>query len=206
MARQTTKLWSPRGELKYPHLVQPDTKFDADGVYSTKIVIASENCQEFMESIDGIVQKGFDKWAGENKAKAKKTRKILPWSDEIDDDGNETGNIVFNFKVKAKGQNKSGESWDNKVALIDSKGAPVSGVNPWSGTVARVGVEIGDPDFPYANPAGVGVPVRLKICKIIELKAGGNGTAGFDVEAEDGFSADQVEEDSFEETDDNDDL
>ena len=191
MARQTTKLWSPRGELKYPHLVQPDTKFDADGVYSTKIVIASENCQEFMESIDGIVQKGFDKWAGENKAKAKKTRKILPWSDEIDDDGNETGNIVFNFKVKAKGQNKSGESWDNKVALIDSKGAPVSGVNPWSGTVARVGVEI---------------PVRLKICKIIELKAGGNGTAGFDVEAEDGFSADQVEEDSFEETDDNDDL
>lgn len=189
MARSVTKLMTPKGTLLYPHLSEPDTKFDADGVYTTKLVVPVEEAQAFMKKVGAIVDAAFENYAADNKAKAKKASAIYPWTEELDAEGEETGNIVFNFKLKAKGTDGK-KTWDNNVTMLDSKGAPVDGLNPWTGTAAKLGVEVGDPAFPYANPAGVGVAIRLKVVQIIELvSGGGNGAAGFDVEEEDGFVA-----------------
>lgn len=199
MKHQITKLMSPKGTLKFPHLVTPSEKF---GNFETGLVMTPEEAQPFMEKIEAIVDQGFATFVKENPAKAKRARKVLPFSEEIDKEGNETGNIEFKFRVKAVTETKSGKTWNNKVTLLDSKGKLVKGVDPWGGTVAKVGIEMGDPRFPYSNPAGVGVTIRLRLVQIIELRTAGmdfDATAGFDIKKEDGFEVEVIpEDDDFE--------
>lgn len=192
---------TPKGRLKYPRLAEPDTKFDADGEYKTALIVSKEAAQSFITKLTTIIEKAVDSWKKENpKHKGKPIN--FPWEDELDDNGDETGNVEFKFKTKAVGRSKkSGETWSNKPAILDSSGKEVSGVNPWGGTVAKVGIEVSD--FVFNNPSGVGVSPRLKLVQIIELVEGGsNAAAGFDIEAEDGFTGDDTTSDNYEDPDD----
>lgn len=186
MAKKTF-IVTPAGRAIFPHLHAADTKFDAAGVYSTKLA------QEPSAERDSLVKLLTDALA-ESMAEAKKKAKTpadakkvkqadLPWVEETDSEGNETGNLVFNFKLKASGKTKEGVEFTQAPKLFDAKGNPLpAGTKIGGGSILKVAFEINK--F-YTVKVGAGVSLRLKAVQVIELKTweGGNAaTYGFGAE------------------------
>lgn len=110
----TTKYVSPKGVAGYPKLVRPDTKFKAEGEYSTSLTIEKKAAQPFIEQIEEAYVEEFG-------------QKALPKANfpykEVD------GQFVFKFKSK------------NKPKLYDAAGKPIKNaeeLNIGSGSVLKV--------------------------------------------------------------------
>lgn len=184
---------SPRGVFHYPWLNKADTKFDKEGVYTSGLILEPGPAAKLSAQIDGEIDAYFEKKkaelqkkGGADAAKAKKLSRREPYGPVYDQDGEETGRVKFNFKVKAVGKNDKGETWSNKPALFDSAGKPCD-VAVYGGSEGKLAFQI----VPYysAKDNEVGVTLRLKAAQIIKLVSGGGKSAdsyGFGVE-EDGY-------------------
>lgn len=198
---------TPRGVLIYPKLKTPDTKFKAEGEYVTRLRLptSAEYTQKLIKLIDKTADEALAQAIKDDPrdaAKKKKTpwklNEAKPYQDETDKEGNETGNTLFKFASKASGVYKkgpkAGQKWTRSIAMFDSKGKPVKGVDPWGGTEACVSYEV----RPYAATAnvGAGVVLGLEAVQILKLVKGGERAAddyGFVPQEDDGgFSADDV--------------
>src|SRR3989344_6237453 len=185
---------TPRGVFHYPWLNKADTKFDKEGVYTTGLILDAGPAAKLASQIDAAIDAKFDEQKAAlikkgDGAKAKKLSKRQPYADVCDSEGEPTGKVKFNFKVKAVGQNDKGETWSNKPALFDSAGKPID-VAVYGGSEGKGAFQI----VPYysAKDVEVGVTLRLKAAQIIKLVSGGQKTAegyGFGVE-EDGYVSD----------------
>lgn len=199
---------SPRGVLVYPWVNKPDTKFNADGEFRTKLRLPESDAatKEFIALLDLAHIDAVQQIKEELKAKGKpvKSLKIAdkPYKAELNDDEEETGNIVISFKQKAKGKNKkTGEEYTRTVKLYDAKGQELK-KNVYGGSEGKVGFHI----VPfYTAQVGAGISLRLLAVQVLKLVEGGGG-ASFDdcgFEAEDGYEADPdeapVDEDEDEE-------
>ena len=51
---------TPTGVAKYPHLNKPDTKFNADGEYHTKLVVPNAACAELVEKLDAMHEEAYE--------------------------------------------------------------------------------------------------------------------------------------------------
>lgn len=212
-------IYSPKGTFLYPKFLTPDTKFDPEGVYSVRLVLDGEAAASLIEKIDEEIEATYQAEL-ENAgipAKRKKVKKAdAPYQPEEDDEGNETGNVIFNFKLKAVGKNsKTGETWKNVVKLYDAKGSEIVGAKKkalkiGSGTIGKVCFQMNP--F-YTAQVGAGVSLRLLAAQIIELIEFGGGyqfgeeEGGFsadDYEADEEGFEDETEEDQDEEEDDGD--
>lgn len=178
---------TPKGRLIYPHIIKPDTKFDPQGVYDTQIVLMpSEALDILLEKINVTYAVQINTVREANPKKQIKTADY-PYKDEIDEDGNTTGNTVLHAKLKAVGKNGD-ETWAQYPAIFDALCKPIKDkeISAWSGTIARISFHI----VPfYTALAGAGVSLRLKAVQIINLVEGGDQTAkyyGFD-EEKDGY-------------------
>lgn len=191
--------YSPKGKFIYPKLTKPDTKFDPEGVYSVRVAIPAEDAAPMVEMIDDAIEKKYQEALEEagTPAKRKKVKKAdAPYQPEEDDDGNETGNIVFNFKLKAVGRNtKTGETWKNVVKLYDAKNREIppakrGALKIGGGTVGCIAYQLNP--F-YTAQVGAGVSLRLLAAQIVELVEFGGG---FAFGSEDGgFSSDDLDDD-----------
>lgn len=216
MADKKPKLYSgitPRGIANYPRLNTPDTKFNANGVYSTKLKIAGEDATPLMEAIEAqaaaaLVAAREDleaKLAEAKPADKPKVKKALdkldagplPFAPVYDEDGNETGDVEFSFKTNATYKDKkTGDIVEKTVSMFDSKGKKLEGKkkpNVWGGSTLKI-------DFtasPYYNAAtgSAGVSLRINAVQIIELVSSGSGGGRFGVE-DGGYEAGEDEEDS----------
>ena len=142
-----------------------------------------QDASEILKAVDRVCGQSLnlakDKTKGEAIKEAPK-----PYQNEVDDSGKETGNVVIKFKCKAKVTTKSGESFDNKPAIFDAKGNPLTNVNIWGGTQMKVSAEL----IPYyTNMVGAGVSLRLRAVQILKLVEGGTDSSGFGFEKEDGY-------------------
>ena len=170
------------GKAIYPHLNKPDTRFQKEGVYKVTLELSPINAKNLLKHIDdGIALATKD-------SKSNKTAQ-LPYKTD------ENGNMQFNFKCKASGVSKTGQNWEQKPKVFDSKGTPISkDILVWGGTTMKVAYEI----IPYSNNMlGSGVSLRLKAVQVHELVSGGGASAdsyGFKEEAN-GYVAETV--DSF---------
>lgn len=187
--RNYPKITTPKGVLVYPHLSEPDTKFvKPDGEYHTKFALPADEpvTTAFIEKLEGILQAYIDENPDElSPAKLKKAGRADLFEEEVDDEGEETGRLIFKFKLKAKVKTKTKE-WDQKPRLFDSAANPVSNVNPWTGTVAKVSAEI----FPYymETTKQFGLSMRCQAVQILELVSGGGASASdFGFGEEDGY-------------------
>ena len=107
------------------------------------------------------------------------------YDEEVDDQGNLTGNYLFKFKQKAIIKTRKGDTLRMKVALFDAQRQPTSAQVGGGSIIKIAGVAFG-----YAMPTTkmVGVSLRPEAVQIIELQQrGGNAAAMFDVE--DGYVA-----------------
>jgi hypothetical protein len=195
MAEKRQYFISPAGIAKYPRLTKPDTKFKADGEYKVTLVLPGAEAQGLIEQIDNAMAESLVKARKENPTKAKtiKAATDKPYKAETDDEGNETGNYTFNFKMAAKvTSKKNGNTWEQKPAVFDAKLRPLpASVNVGGGTTLKVKFEMYQ--F-YTALVGAGVSLRLLAVQILDLvEYSRNGAEGF--EAGEGYEAEDTQSD-----------
>ena len=92
---------TPKGTAYWARLFRPDTKFDADGVYSVKFRLPKADASDVVQAIDTAMNVSLKKAKDENPTKKGSIKAANPpYSDVYDSDGNETGEVEFNFKQK----------------------------------------------------------------------------------------------------------
>jgi hypothetical protein len=184
------KFVTPKGVAVWPHLNTPDTKYVTDGgEYHVKLRIPADEAQPLIEQLEDY-RKQYLAEAIRKDPKIKQYKMADIYEEEVDDQGDLTGNYLFKFKQKAVINTRAGTTLNMKVALFDSQKKPTD-VQIGGGSVIRVAAAAGG----YAMPStkSVGLYLRPSAIQIIEL-AGGAG-AGADVFAvEDGFVGDGVAE------------
>ena len=110
-----SKYVSPKGSAGYPKLLKPDTKFKAEGEYSTSLTMDKKTAKPLIDQIEEAYTEEFG-------AKAL-PKANFPYKED------EEGNITFKFKSK------------QKPKLFDSKGSPIKVVddlNIGSGSTMKV--------------------------------------------------------------------
>ncbi|SKB50263.1 hypothetical protein [Luteibacter sp. 22Crub2.1] len=200
-------LLTPPGTAVFPSLTVPDTKFKPEGEYAVKLsfdptdervsALVADLEKRRDELFEAFKAEELDKAGDKRKLKAKELEKwdVAPvFTEELDKDGEETGRILINLKMKASGVTKTGKKWSQKPTIFDAKGKKMD--NPpdiYGGSTLRVSFEtIGGPvqsakTFYLSN--------RLLAVKLLQLVARGGYSAdslGMG-EEEDGYEADEAE-------------
>lgn len=176
-----TRYTTPPGEALYAWIDKPDTKFNADGLFKTKLILdlnetaKDKNGEEFYparvwkEKVDAQAQAAFDEELKDLSVGARKKWDLyLPYEEEEDDEGNPTGRIIFEFKRNAKIKiRKTGEIKDLSVACYNVKGEAIKPTAVFSGTIIMVGgVEFRPIKITASQKAGV----RMDFSKVQILK------------------------------------
>lgn len=189
------KFTTPKGVAVYPRLTEPDTKFNAAGVFSVKLRLSEEDAQPFIDRIEALAKEKFEaekaelmKGDGKAKAKAKSLKYAdKPYKAAVDDNGDETGEIEINFKMNHKVTIKGKETL-LYPKIFDAAGKELKPAPAiWGGSVIKVAGQFN----PFSTTVGVGVSLRLSAVQVLELVSSGGGNAesfGFGAE-EGGFVA-----------------
>ena len=176
----------PKGIASYPYLTNPDTKFNPDGEYKVSLIVAGDAASKAIDFLTEQHEVAVAKAKKENAGKRVKESE-LPFIE------NEDGTVTFKFKLKAKVTPKKGDTFEQKPALFDAKGKPLTGdPKVGGGSVVKVSYEV----VPYYTAiAGAGVSLRLKAVQIIELKdySGGGNAESYGFGEEEGFEADNAQ-------------
>tara|TARA_Y100001938_G_C8100050_1_gene441020 strand:- start:6957 stop:7547 length:591 start_codon:yes stop_codon:yes gene_type:complete len=179
-----------KGKALWAKVFEPDTKFDANGVYSISVLVPETEAQEMCECLDRIVE---ERLATEVKEKPKLKGSLTTrqgYEKATDQDGNETGEIEFKVKLKAKIQGKDGSTYTQKPIVVDAKRTPMNKESLiGNGSTVKVAFE----PFAYAmmSTKQVGVSLRLKGVQVLELVEFGGANSMF--EEEEGFTTNQIE-------------
>ena len=173
MAQAPNVFTTPRGIALYPYLSKPDTKFNEEGEYKVNLSLSEEDAAPIIEQINQVFAENVKEETKKNNGKAIKTANP-PYSQELDDDGKPTGNIIMKFKSKAA----------YKPAIFDAKGNVMIESNIWGGSEVRVNGSMA----PYfTSMIGAGVALRLRAVQVIQYVEGGTGPERFGFEEEVGF-------------------
>lgn len=206
---------TPKGTAIYPKLNVPDTKYKPTGEYSTKLKLSGEEAQPLIDQYEAEAARFFEEVRAElnattgpkaGKAKARaKTLKLAadkPFKPEYDEEGNETGNYIINFKMPARIVREGKEDIVLKFDVFDAAGKKLAKVpDVWGGSILRVSGQM----RPFDSPTvGVGLSMRLQAVQIIELRQGGQrDAAGYGFGAEEGGFSAQEDSSPFAGGDDN---
>jgi hypothetical protein len=181
MAEKREKLprfTTPLATAVYPHLITPDTKFDADGVYKCDVKLTREEAQPFIDELEAIRDKFWDGLVAEDKKLARQYSKESVYTDELDDDGNETGMVIFKTKMKAKvTSKKTKKTYVSEPRLFDAANQRIHPESVYGGSRVRVAGEV--KPYKMDSTKKVGVSLRLKDVQIVELVEGGGGGSPF---------------------------
>jgi hypothetical protein len=146
---------SPAGTAVYPWLNKADTKFDADGVFSVKLIFSKEDAKKVSDIVKPIMNGG-------------KNNPIKP---HMDDQGDKTGNYIVNFKMKAHVKTKAGDEWDQSPIILDTDGNRVM-EKVGGGSLLKVAYQA----VPF-DAMGGGVSLRLvkvQVQTLVEYKSEGD--------------------------------
>ena len=166
---------TPKGVAIFPYLNKPDTKWKPEGEFKTKQRIPTEDAEKLIEIIEAAQAEA----EAEAKVKAKAKNKLksvkaadLPYSAELDDNEEETGNTLFNFKSTASGvSKKTGKEWSRKLAIFDAKGKPLK-KDIYGGSTLIVAFTA----EPWVNPKfEYGVKLQMEAVQVIDLVSTGGG-------------------------------
>jgi hypothetical protein len=189
---------TPAGVASYPWLLKADTKFNKDGEYKVDLVLTDPG--DITAQIDTVLAAYMAQ--DPSKGKRKKWSVHVPYSDELDDEGDETGNTVIRFKQNATiryNDKKTGKPMvvHKTIPLFDAKGLRSKGVNPYSGSVLKVAFTINP--YAMASRTEYGASLRIVGVQIISLVTGDDGSAdGMGFEEEEGYEFVATEDDAAE--------
>ena len=216
-------LSTPKGELSWPKLTEPDYGSDTypapQGVYKTDLVLSrsAPGVEKFLATLDKMLERAQELAEEKLAEMPVKNRKALeakggikadpPYVEEFDEDTEEpTGRVILKVKRDASGvRKKDGKKWTAKVDLFDARGVPFKkGKAIWGGSTAILSVEC----YPYfiAGTGAYGVSRRLNAAQIIALvsEGGSRSSSSYGFSAQEGYdgSEDEDEEDTSDTDDD----
>lgn len=197
MAKQKLKMYvSPAGKASYPYLTRYDDKFVAEGEYSVKLILDADESKDFLDTLQAAAQEQYDTSIQQlkEKKKVKQAKELslhVPYTEEYDDEGEETGNVILNFKLKREVTTKEGKKFTQKPDVFDAKKKPMDeDAKIGSGSTIKVAFNI----IPFYNAAtsSAGVSLRLKAAQVLELVEYGAGNAdSYGFGEEEGFEAEE---------------
>lgn len=225
-----TRYITPKGVANYCYLDKPDTKFKDAGEFKTNLTLSAEDAAPFVKMADEMIEKMAQSeevaeleakriaWNKnpKNKDKKKQIDELavnLPYSPAYDDNGDETGDIIFKFSTAHSGEFKSGkragEKWTRWVDILDAKKKLLNPVinkktgerkafPVWGGTTMKVAFTVGD--YVATPQIGYGVKFYLEAVQVIDLvQGGGGGDHGFG--EEEGYEGDEEADENASEVD-----
>ena len=173
-----TKVTSPKGGALWAKLDKPDREYNAKGQYSVDLVVDPEaqGVPEFIKKLENLRDEALQQ-ANEGKPKPKQYKPREVYKEEYDRDGNETGNIIFKFKMNNVDDRRPGQ---NKVILVGPKASEghIPMVQIGNGSTIRC-VAFANP-YAMASDKTIGVSLILEKVQLIDLV-----TFGGDDELED---------------------
>lgn len=175
---------TPKGTAQYPYLTKPDTKFNPEGEYKVKLEIDAADAGELISFLDEQVELSV----AAAKKDPKNAGKKIKTGDAPYSVNEETGKASFNFKLKAKVTTKSGETFEQRPAIFDAKGKPITDVNIGGGSKIKVAYEV----VPfYTALVGASISLRMKAVQVIDLVefSGGASAEGYGFGEEEGYEA-----------------
>lgn len=188
---QFVKGVTPFGIAQWPHLNKPD-EYKGKLTYKCNVIVPGTDATELVAKIVEETEKSYEETKaklqeqakngkdGPTKAKAKKAleglTKTLPFVDAVDDDGNETGDIVLKCKANATFTDKKTQVEKSiKISLFDAKNKPLK-ESIWGGSVLRISYSL----IPYyvASANTCGVSIRIEGVQVKDLVSGSGGRSG----------------------------
>lgn len=171
----------PAGKANWCHVLKPDS-YKGKKFYKATVSIPTEDCASLIAELQEIIDNAYEEFeaeaTGKDKAMFKKGEvgKYLPFEAEYDDNGDETGRIVFKAKCNVS----------KPPTIVDAKKQRVYD-NVYRGDTIRLAVSF-SPYPPTPLFKNVGLSCFLNAVQILEKSgyAGGDDTSGFDV-VEDGY-------------------
>ena len=176
------------GTAMWAKVFEPDTKFNPLGDFSINLQMPLADAAVMSEKLESIVQAEF-KEAIEKDPRLKNTLSTQEVCQPVydRDTGDDTGNVEFKFKLKAKVQKRDGTYYEQEPAILDSKKVPI-GKDTLIGNGSKVKVAFEPIPYVMSSTKKVGVSLRMKAVQVIDLVEYGNSaTSVFD--EEDGFVA-----------------
>lgn len=171
------------GTAVFPHLTKPDTKFKAEGEYHTKLALDAADAEPLIEVMEPLLDEFVEKTKADAKpADRKKLEKYTVadlYEEELDDEGNETGRLIFKFKKPASWTDKETKEVKpiRRPSLFDTMNQNVTAevTDIWGGSKIAIAGHI----RPYCMPATkmMGLSLRVDAVQIIELRQGGDKSA-----------------------------
>ena len=173
MATPNITFTTPKGIAAYPWLSRPDTKFSEEGEYKVNLILSKENAAPIIKTIVGVFE---DNYKEQLKIQKKETlvKASPPFTEELDDNGKPTGNIIFKFKSKAA----------YKPAIFDAQGNTLIDPPIWGGSEVKVNAVL----YPYFSPMnGAGVSLKIRAVQVIKLVEGSEGAGRFGFDKTSGY-------------------
>lgn len=191
------------GYAVWPKLNKPDQYNEQSRPeYNVKLALEGEGAEILIKAIDKALDDApteLATWKKKNfKPQHLKKKAPLPYQNEVDDEGQETGRMLFKFKAPAFIKNwKTGEEVPNKPELFDAKLNPID-EEIWGGSKIKVSAQL----RPYCVPAiGLGIQLRIRGVQVLELVGPTKDGGSEAFSEEDGYEASSesvtVEEPSF---------
>lgn len=124
MAKKKSPI-TPAAPCLYPFLKKPDTRWKKEGEYKVSLIFDQND--EFIAKVEAKTEKEFEiAKANMKPAQAKALVCISPVKEELDENGNATGNVKLNFKSNAQFMDKKTEEVVHvKVKVFDAQGKPI---------------------------------------------------------------------------------
>jgi hypothetical protein len=193
-------LTTPAGIAGFVCVNKPSTKFKPDGEYSIKLVLDPATAAPLQAEFTKLAEAAKAEFVKKDAKKAVIIQKYalhVPGADDVDAEGNATGNIVFSFKQTAviTPKDPKKQKFETKIGLFDAKGKPMaSDVLVGRGSKVKVAYEV----IPFCNPAtkSAGISLRLKAVQILDLKrySGGGDAGSYGFGAEEGYEGEAATE------------
>tara|TARA_R110002096_G_scaffold335551_1_gene529120 strand:+ start:1033 stop:1638 length:606 start_codon:yes stop_codon:yes gene_type:complete len=151
---------TPVGKAVYPHLQNPDTRFNDNGVYQCRLHVDEAGFTEFSAQVNELYEKAYKAECGIKDAKVKKAESFpLRVTDE--------GSFEIYAKQEALKQTKTKGLLQFRVAAYNAKGTKIQMPPVGSGSELKMAVE---PHFWNVSSQGFGMTLRLRSVQIIALK------------------------------------
>lgn len=203
------KFTTPKGLFGFPCSIdEPDALFADDnnpndlGDYKCRVVLPADDADTI--AFQSYLQEIFDRHVEEMKARHDKKKikvepESLPWSEELDEEDEPTGNLVFRTKQAALiVSKKTGKKYHKTIKVFRPDGSVTkSGEEDCPRIGPRtLGQASGEVYLWYNSSKGAGMTLRLKAVKVHELVEktdfGGSNNQedyGFDASGEEDFSS-----------------
>ena len=175
---------SPKGEAVWCKVTEPDRAFNAKGQYSTNLVCDPNDptVKAFIEKLETLRDTAYNETVETLGAKGKQVKTKELYTEHYDADGNDTGKIVFKFRMNNVDDREPGQ---DKIVVVGADKKVIHDVPlVGNGSIVRCAA--------YANPYYMGTTKEVGISllwtklQIIELNEYSGG--GDDFEEEDGFT------------------